>query len=140
MNKVILMGRLVRDPEVRYTIGEKVVCNFTVAVDRGTKDISGKKETDFIPCVAWGKTGELIGNYFSQGNKILLEGKMQIKKYEDKQGVKRSQTYVNVFAIDFIDNPKETHQPPAQNHSQAKPGGFESMGTAMMDDLDGLNF
>ena len=76
MNKVILMGRLVRDPEVRYTHTGKVVAQFTLAVDRPFTNQDGQREADFINCVLWGKPAELLGNGVHKGQKVLVEGRL----------------------------------------------------------------
>jgi single-strand DNA-binding protein len=79
MNKVILMGRLTRDPEVRYTQSGKVVCQFTLAVDRFTTNQEGQREADFVPIVVWGKVGELCGNSLTKGQRALVDGRLQIR-------------------------------------------------------------
>ena len=91
MNTAILMGRLVRDPEMRTTQAGKHVTTFTIAVDRPGQ----KKETDFIPCVAWDKTADFVSNYFSKGKQILLNGRIQVRAY-DKNGEKRYATEIIV--------------------------------------------
>jgi single-strand DNA-binding protein len=88
MNKVILMGRLVRDPEVRYTQTGKVVAQFTLAVDRPFTNQDGQREADFINCVLWGKSAELLGNGVHKGQKVLVEGRLQIRSYDAKDGSK----------------------------------------------------
>ena len=85
MNKVILMGRLTKDPEIRYTQTSKAVANFTMAVSRRFK----KDEADFINCVAWEKTAEFISKYFSKGGMIAVVGKIQTRTWEDNEGKKR---------------------------------------------------
>ena len=88
MNKIILLGRLTKDPEVRYTSTSKVVAQFTLAVDRPySKD--KQREADFIPVVIWGKQAEICGNYLSKGQRVLVEGRLQIRKYEAKDGQNR---------------------------------------------------
>lgn len=74
MNKAIIMGRLTKDPDVKYTQSGKCVTQFTLAVDRPFKDANGNKETDFIPVVLWGKTAELVGNSCQKGHRLLVEG------------------------------------------------------------------
>ena len=95
MNKIILLGRLTRDPEIRYTQTGACVAQFTLAVDRPyTKD--GSREADFISCVTWGKTSETIGNYVHKGQRLLVEGRLQIRSYDAKDGSKRWVTEVIV--------------------------------------------
>ena len=123
MNKIVLLGRLVRDPEVRYTQTGKVVCQFTLAVDRPfTQD--GKREADFINCIAWNKTAETIGNYVHKGQRILAEGRLQIRSYDANDGSKHWITEVIVNNFEFIERKEEVPT------SATDPGGFESMAAA----------
>lgn len=103
MNKIILMGRLVRDPEVRYTQTGKVVCQFTLAVDRPFSNQEGQREADFIPVVVWGKTAELCGNSLTKGQRALVEGRLQIRSYDAKDGSKRWVTEVIANSFEFIE-------------------------------------
>ncbi len=102
MNKVILVGRLTRDPEVRYTPSGKVVATFTLAVDRFTGQ-SGQKEADFIPIVVWGKVAEVCGNNLTKGQKVLTDGRLQVRSYEDKTGQKRWVTEVVANSVEFLE-------------------------------------
>lgn len=88
LNHITIMGRLSRDPELRRTDSGKSVASFTVAVDRDFSP-NGQKETDFIDCVAWQKTGEFVANYFSKGKMIVVSGRLQIRSWNDKDGNKR---------------------------------------------------
>ena len=90
LNKIIIMGRLTRDPELRRTGSGIAVASFTVAVDRdfGGRD-GGEKETDFIDCVAWRQTGEFVSKYFTKGRMIVVSGRLQIRNWTDKDGNKR---------------------------------------------------
>lgn len=102
MNKIILFGRLVRDCDVRYTQSGKVVCQFTIAVDRPfNKD--GQKEADFIPVVLWGKQAEVAGNSLQKGHRVLVEGRLQIRSYDDNNGNKRYVTEVIANSFEFIE-------------------------------------
>lgn len=103
MNKVVLMGRFVRDPEVRYTPTGKVVCQFTLAVPRSYKNAEGNYDADFINCVVWGKIAERIGNSFNKGKKILVEGSIRIRSYEAKDGSKRWVNEVLVDSFEYIE-------------------------------------
>jgi single-strand DNA-binding protein len=103
MNKVILMGRLTRDPEVRYTPSGKVVCSFTVAVDRPFTNQEGQREADFIPVVVWGKSAELCGNSLSKGQRIMVDGRMQVRSYDGKDGIKRWVTEVIANNVEFVE-------------------------------------
>ncbi len=90
LNHITIMGRLVRDPELRRTGSGVAVASFTVAVDRdfGGRD-GGERETDFIDCVAWRQTGEFVSKYFSKGSMIVVKGRLQIRSWTDKDGNKR---------------------------------------------------
>ena len=114
MNKIILLGRLTRDPEIRYTQTGACVAQFTLAVDRPFKNQVGEKETDFIPCVVWGKTAEVVGNYVHKGQRLLVEGRLQIRSYDAKDGSKRWVTEVIVNHGEFIER-KEQQQPAPQS-------------------------
>lgn len=88
LNDISIMGRLVRDPELRRTGSGIAVASFTVAVDRDFAQ-DGKKETDFIDCVAWRQTGEFVSKYFRKGSMIVVKGRLQIRNWTDKEGNKR---------------------------------------------------
>lgn len=104
MNKVILMGRLTRDPETRTTTGGTSVCSFSIAVDRSYVKPGEERRADFFNCVAWSKTGEFVSKYFTKGNKILLEGELQNNNYEDNNGVKHYSVNVNVGKVYFVES------------------------------------
>lgn len=128
MNKVILMGRLTKDPEVRYTQTGKVVTQFILAVDRPFKDADGNKETDFIPVVVWGKAAELVGNSCQKGHRLLVDGRLQIRSYEVKEGGKRWATEVIANSVEFIERKASGGGAAA---SAGDKGGFETFGTAV---------
>ena len=88
LNTIIIQGRIVRDPELRRTGSGIAVASFTVAVDRDFAQ-DGKKETDFIDCVAWRQTGEFVSKYFRKGSMIVVKGRLQIRSWNDKDGNKR---------------------------------------------------
>lgn len=90
LNEIILMGRLTRDPELRYTASNTPVASFSLAVDRDFKPKEGgEKETDFIDCVAWRQTGEFVSKYFQKGSMAAVKGRLQIRDWQDKDGNKR---------------------------------------------------
>ena len=104
MNKVILIGRLTKDPELRYAAGSgTAVCRFTVAINRQFK----KDETDFINCIAFGKTGETITQYFTKGSKIVITGNIRTGSYDAKDGTKRYTTDVIVETFEFVESKKK---------------------------------
>lgn len=118
MNKVILMGRLTRDPEVRTTQSGKVVCQFTLAVDRFTTNAEGQREADFVPIVVWGKVGELCGNSLTKGQRALVDGRLQIRSYEAKDGSgKRWVTEAIASTVQFLDR-KATGGNEQQSHGE----------------------
>ena len=105
LNHITIMGRLTRDPELRRTGSGVAVASFTVAVDRDfTK---GEKETDFIDCVAWRQSGEFVSKYFSKGSMIVVSGRLQIRKWTDKDGNKRSTAEVVADNVYFGDSKKD---------------------------------
>lgn len=132
MNKLILMGRLVRDPEVRYTNNEKVVCQFTIAVDRPWQ--KDNTTADFIPCVTWSKQAETIGNYFHKGNKILVEGRLQISKYTDKEGNNRERAECWVERFNFVEGKNAAGS--AAPAAPARNGSFASAMEAFGSEVD----
>lgn len=103
MNKVVLIGRLTKDPELKFTPGNgTAVSTFTLAVDRrGSKD--GQKEADFISVVAWGKTAELVANYMSKGKLLGVSGRIQARSYDAKDGTKRYVTEVVAEEVQFLE-------------------------------------
>ena len=113
MNNWIGLGRMVRDPEVRYTQTGKAVAQFTIAINRPYKNAEGNYDADFINCVAWGKVGELIGNTVHKGQRLIVEGAIQVRSYEGKDGVKRTVTEINVSNFEYVE------KAPAENNSFA---------------------
>ena len=126
MNKVILMGRLVRDPEVRYTQAENpmAVSRYTLAIDRrGIKKKEGdqKPKTDFINCIAFGKSGEFAEKYFRQGMRVLVSGRIQTGSYVNKDGQK-------VYTTDIIVDDQEFADSKGQGGDNSSFGGGNSYG------------
>ncbi|MCQ2373618.1 MAG: single-stranded DNA-binding protein, partial [Phascolarctobacterium sp.] len=109
MNKVQLMGRLTRDPELKATSTGKSYANFTVACDYG-KDKEGKSLTNFIPCSAWDKRAEAIAKYFSKGQRILItDGMLMVRSYKDpNSGENRTYTYVDVRDFEFVETKSQS--------------------------------
>jgi len=102
LNKVIIMGRLTRDPEMRQTTSGVPVCRISVAVDRQFKNQqTGERETDFIDCTAWRQTADFISRYFHKGNMILVEGNLRNNNYTDNNGVKHYSMNVYVDNVSF---------------------------------------
>ena len=113
LNNVIIMGRLTRDPELRRTQGGTAVTSFTMAVDRDFKSQSGEKETDFIDVVVWGKTAEFAANYFTKGRMAIVEGRLQVRNWQDKDGNKRKTGEVVADRMYFGDSKQEDKKQPA---------------------------
>ena len=108
LNKIILMGRLTRDPELRHTQSGVSVASFTLAVDRDFKDRStGEKSTDFIDIVAWRQTGEFVSKYFTKGRMAVVEGRLQIRDWTDKEGNKRRTAEVVADNVYFGDSRRD---------------------------------
>ena len=106
LNRVILMGRITQDLEVRQTPSGNAVLRFNVAVDRPVRQ-GAERQTDFITCTAWGQRAEFINRYFSKGRMIALEGQIRTGSYDDKNGVKHYTTEVNVDSVSFTGEPKQ---------------------------------
>ena len=104
LNKIVLMGRLTRDPELRRTNGGTAVTSFTIAVDRDFKGQNGEKETDFIDIVVWRNTAEFVSKYFSKGRVAVVEGRLQIRDWQDKDGSKRRNAEVVADNVYFGDS------------------------------------
>ena len=104
LNKIIIMGRLTRDPELRRTGSGTAVTSFSLACDRDFKSQSGDKETDFIEVVAWKNTAEFVSKYFSKGRMAVVEGRLQIRDWTDKAGNKRTTAEVVAENVYFADS------------------------------------
>ena len=129
MNKIVLLGRLIKDPEVKVTITGKTITSFCLAVDRPFSGKDGQKEVDFINIVAWNKTAEVVGNNVSKGQRLLVEGRLQIRKYQDKQGQNRTVSEVVADRVEFIE--RNAHTP-----NSGAGSGFESMGQDVTSQFD----
>ena len=108
VNKVILIGNLGRDPELRYTQSGQAVANFTLATTENWTDKSGEKveRTEWHRIVAWGRTGELCAQYLAKGRSVYIEGRIQTREYEDRDGNKRSTTEINAQTVQFLGGPR----------------------------------
>ncbi len=102
-NRIILIGRLTRDPELRYVPSGAPVASFTLAVDRPFRDQQGNRETDFIDIVAWRKLAEQVSQYMSKGRMVAVEGRLQIRSYETQDGQRRKVAEVVADGIRFLD-------------------------------------
>ena len=136
MNKVQLMGRLVRDPELKELTSGKKVANFTLAVDYA-RDKDGNKLTNFIPCMAWERRGEVISQYFSKGQRMLVsDGMMMVRNYVDANTQeKKTYTYVRVDDFEFVETKGSSHEA-AQDAAVASAGTAKAAAEKIAAGLD----
>ena len=133
LNKIILMGRLTRDPELRRTGTGTAVTSFSLAVDRDFKSQSGEKETDFIDIVAWRNTAEFVSKYFTKGRMAVVEGRLQIRDWTDKDGGKRRSAEVVADNVCFGDSKRDggdsSGYSAAPAYKNAAPSNFNAGGS-----------
>jgi single-strand DNA-binding protein len=142
MNHIVLIGRLTRDPELRYTPNGVAVTTFDLAVNRPIPNQAGERETDFIRIVTWQKTAELCANYLKKGRLTAVEGRLQIRSYEAQDGQKRRVTEVVANQVQFLDrgrddaggNPGSGPEPGAAKENRPQ-GGHEEIDGINLDDL-----
>ena len=137
MNKVVLMGRLTRNPESRYTNGEEPMCitRYTLAVDRRTSK-EGQQSADFISCVAFGRAGEFAEKYFAKGTKITVSGRIQTGSYTNRDGQKVYTTEVVIEEQEFAESKKVSEQNGRQRGENA---GYSDAGDGFMNIPDGID-
>ncbi len=123
MNKVILIGNLARDPELRTTQGGVPMCRFTIACNRRVPNAQGVREADFIPVVAWRERAEFVSRYFTKGRKIAVEGQIQVRSYEAPDGSKRYSTEVLADNVEFVDS-----KPGSEGQGAYPQGGYSQGG------------
>lgn len=133
MNKVMLIGRLTRDPELKYTSTGRAVSTFILAVDRDFTNQQGEREADFIPIVAWNKLAETIAHNLSKGRLIAVEGRLQVRNYEDKDGVRRYVTEVIADKMQFLDKKQNNDREEHEENDTLREVNFD-------EDLDGVPF
>ncbi len=146
LNHIVLMGRLVRDPELRHTQSGTAVASFTLAVDRDFKDKqTGEKATDFIDIVAWRQTAEFVSRYFTKGRMAVVEGRLQIRDWTDKEGGKRRSAEVIADNVYFGDSKRDAeasgaYAPPAAGGYAPPPaapsGGYGAPSGGQFADVD----
>ena len=102
MNKVFLIGNLTRDPELTETSGGVKICRFAIAVNRNYAGGDGERKTDFFNCVAWRGLGETVARYSRKGNKVAVSGSIELRNYEDSQGVKRTGVDIVAQDVEFL--------------------------------------
>lgn len=105
LNRIILIGRLVADPQLRYTQSGIAVTSFTIAVDRSFASQNGERETDFIDIVTWRKLAETCANHLNKGRLVAVEGRLQIRSYDDRDGIRRKAAEVVADQVQFLDWP-----------------------------------
>jgi single-strand DNA-binding protein len=120
MNKVILIGNLTRDPDLRETPSGVAVCRFSIAVGRNYTQGDGERETDFFNCVAWRNLAETIARYCKKGNKVAVTGSIQLRNYEDNQGIKRTAVDIITQDIEFL-TPKSREDEVMEEPRRKKP-------------------
>ena len=126
LNHIVIMGRLTRDPELRTTQSGVSVASFTVAVDRdfGGRD-GGERQTDFFDCSAWRNTGEFVSRYFHKGSMIVVSGRMQSRKFQDRDGNNRTAWDIQADNVYFGDSKRDSDSQPNYN-TQSNYGGYDS--------------
>lgn len=133
-NKVVFVGRLTRDPELRYTSTGKAVANFSLAVDRAYKR-EGQPEADFFRVTVWGKQGENVANYTSKGQMVAVDGRIEINKYTDKEGQERTGVDVTANDVRFLSSgQKKTGTAPSSGEAASAPADLDDFSD------DGLPF
>lgn len=143
LNRVIIMGRLVRDPELRTTNSGVSVTSFTLAVDRDRKDENGNRATDFIDVVAWRHTADFVCKYFTKGRVAVAEGRLQIREYKDKDGNNRRAAEIQADNVYFGDSKSDSGSNTQQRGYDADTGatyGAQPQGFAEIDDRGELPF
>ena len=127
LNHIVLMGRLTRDPELRYTQSQTPVASFTLAVDRdfGNRD-GGEKQTDFIDCVAWRSTAEFVSKYFQKGSMAVVSGRLQIRDWTDREGGKRRSAEVVVDNIYFGESRRRDSSEGSSYDSRSSYSSYEA--------------
>lgn len=133
LNKAILIGRLTRDPELKYLQNGTAVASFTLAVDRTFKNKDGEKEADFIPIVAWRKTAELCGKYLTKGSQAAISGRIQTRSYDANDGSKRYVTEIVADEVQFIGSKGEGTK---NNFADNDNFGVPMEGFSEIDDID----
>ena len=124
LNRIVIQGRLCADPELRRTNSGTAVASVNVAVDRDFKNQDGSRDTDFIPIVAWKGTGEMLAKYFSKGRMIVVDGRLQLRDWTDKDGNKRRTAEIAANSVYFGDSKRDDGNAPAQSEPQ---GGFSEI-------------
>lgn len=131
MNKIILIGRLSRDVEVRYTTSNRACASFNIAVNRTYTNQEGQREADFINIVAWDKLGENVSKYTHKGSLVAVEGRLQVRSYENQEGRRIYVTEVVASTVQFLESKEKSEQ----NTNNTENAPFEEMGEKINNDL-----
>ena len=145
MNKVFLIGRLTRDPELRYTGSNTAVATFSLAVNRNFANQNGEREADFINIVVWRKQAENVKNYLSQGSQVAIDGRIQTRSYDDNNGQKRYVTEVVADNVEFLGSKSSQSNSGntnnfANNNAEPTPYDFGDMPEQKGTDVDSNPF
>ena len=134
MNKVLLIGRITKDPEVRYTTSGIPSVQFSLAVDRGVRDANGNRQADFINCVVWRQQADFIGRYVKKGYLLAIEGRIQTRNYQGQDGQMR---YVTEVIVDQVENlqPRDNTQPMNMNQTNQ----YQQQSTYQQNTYQGYN-
>ena len=130
INKVILTGRMVKDPELKVTPSGTSVCTFRIAVDRRFKGENGEKVADFFTVVAWKGTAEFVGSYCPKGRLIAVDGRLQTRQWQDQSGQNRSVVEVVAESVDALDRPR------GEDSEDGTPEGLKKMGAYRVENVD----
>ncbi|MCF7926625.1 MAG: single-stranded DNA-binding protein [Candidatus Izimaplasma sp.] len=125
INRTVLVGRLTKDPELRYTSSNIAFCRFTVAVNRTFTKQNGEREADFISCVTWRRQAENMAKFVSKGSLVGVEGRIQTGRYDDNNGITRYTTDVVCDSVQFLE-PKGTQNNSSNDYSQSDRGGYNT--------------
>lgn len=134
LNSVVLIGRLTKDPELRYIPSGKAVATLRLAVDRGTTNAQGEKETDFIDVVVWEKQAETVANYLQKGRLVALTGRLQIRQYETQDGQRREKAEVVANQVRFLDKAPDSGQNLLNDGGKFKSSGSKGADTNFNDE------
>ena len=137
LNHIALMGRLVRDPELRHTQSGLPVTTFSIACERDFKDADGEKPVDFLDIVAWRQTAEFVSKYFTKGRMAVIDGRLQLRDWTDRDGNKRRSAEIVANSVNFGDSKPQTQAAPAASYAAAgTPAGGDYGYGGLEDDGD----
>lgn len=144
LNKIVIMGRLTRDPELRYTQSGTAVASFSLAVERDYRSDGGEKETDFIDVVAWRNTAEFVSQYFSKGRMAVVDGRLQLRSWTDKDGNNRRSAEVVASSVYFCDSKRDGQRtdgaPSGGSRDAGEPPQYQQAGFTELEDDGELPF